>query len=72
MSLSVSAIFPCTPVNSTGMRTEKSPFFMEVSVRNNNRSKSRGETSVALSTPMPVVMPAPELPVPFCVDEESC
>src|SRR3954468_4529423 len=56
MSLSVSAILPALPVNSTGMRTLKSPFFIAVSVRNNIRSKSFGEISVALSIPMPVVM----------------
>ena len=33
MSFSVSAIFPCEPVNYTGIRTLKSPFFMDVSVR---------------------------------------
>ena len=29
-SLRVSAILPCVPVNSTGMKTEKSPFFIAV------------------------------------------
>jgi len=51
MSFSVSAILPCVPVNSTGIRTEKSPFFSDVSVRSRILSKSRGEGSVALSRP---------------------
>src|SRR3954449_6613479 len=56
MSFNVSAIFPAVPVNSTGIRALKSPFFIAVSVRNNSRSKSFGEISLALSTPIPVVM----------------
>ena len=52
MSLSVSAIFPCMPVNSSGMRAEKSPFLIDASVLNKSRSKSLGESSVALSMPM--------------------
>jgi hypothetical protein len=43
-------------VNSTGIRTLKSPFFIAVSVRNSSRSKSFGEISLALSMPIPVVM----------------
>src|SRR5207249_2517612 len=50
------AIFPAVPVNSTGMRAVKSPFFIAVSVRRRRRSKSLGAISEALSTPMPVVM----------------
>src|SRR6185436_15564977 len=56
MSLSVSAILPCTPVNSIGMRTPKSPFFMAASVRKSSFSKSLDENSVALSIPIPVVI----------------
>jgi hypothetical protein len=38
------------------MRTLKSPFFMDASVRSSIRSKSFGESSVAFSIPIPVVM----------------
>ena len=36
MSLSVSAIFPLIPVQSSGMRAEKSPFFTAVKTLNNS------------------------------------
>ena len=55
-SFSASAIFPAVPVNSTGIRAEKSPFLNAVRVRSSRRSKSFGANSLALLMPIPVVI----------------
>src|SRR5438552_7191286 len=55
-SFSASAIFPAVPVNSIGIRAEKSPFLNAVRVRSSRRSKSFGANSLALLMPIPVVI----------------
>jgi hypothetical protein len=48
MSFRVSAILPDTPVQSEGMRTEKSPFFSAISVESSSLTSSCSAMSVML------------------------
>ena len=53
MSLSVSAILPAMPIQSDGMRTEKSPFFSAISVDRSTFASSCSPISVILFMAIP-------------------